>query len=154
MSKIITPQQFRNTPVIGNPLAGAGQVGQMPSIDEIVDSFIEGLTAASQKDLKELPALKIYGKLYEELVSAGMTERLASETIAKIKVGAPEAFVNHPKFEQFMKLFAGMVYKLYAAIEDMIDKADNIHGTTFESDPDALFLSMVADRFALIIPAE
>jgi hypothetical protein len=107
----------------------------------IVDSFIEGLTAASQKDLKELPALKIYGKLYEELVTAGMTEGLASETIAKIKVGAPEAFVNHPKFEQFMKLFAGMVYKLYEAV-----------GTPGYAD--ALFLAMVADRFALIIPAE
>lgn len=138
---ILTPDQLRNAPLIGGGPSMAARRG--PTLDELIESFLQGLTAASEKDLNNLPALLIYAELREQLRALGMPKELVAKTLPKIKVGAPESFVQHSKFKDFVRLFAVMINKLYQAVQ-----------TKFGEDVDALFLTMVEDRFALVIPVE
>lgn len=138
---ILTPDQLRNAPLIGGP--GGMPARRGPTLDELLENFLQGLTAASEKDLNSLPALVVYAELREQLRALGLSKELVAKTLPKIKVGAPEAFVNHPKFKEFIRLFAVMIHKLYVAI-----------ATKFGEDADGLFLAMVEDRFALVIPLE
>lgn len=137
---ILTPDQLRNAPLIGG---GGMPPRRQPTLDELVDSFIQGLTDASEKDLNNLPAILIYHELGEQLRALGMSKQMVSKTLPKIKVGAPESFVRHAKFKDFIRLFAVMIHKLYVAIQNK-----------FGEDGDTLFLTMVEDRFALVIPVE
>lgn len=136
-SSIITPDQFRN-PSFDRPGLAARRP---PSLDELIDSFTAGLTAAAEKDLSQLPALLVYEELGTQLEVLGMPSAIVAKTLPKIKVGVPEAFVRHPKYKEFVRLFAVMVNKLYQAINGK-----------FGIDGDPLFLAMVEDRFALVIP--
>lgn len=116
---------------------------RLPPLDDLIDSFIAGLTEASNKDLDNLPALLIYEELRDQLIALGWSKAMVAKTIPKIKVGAPESFVRHAKFKEFVRLFAQMIDKLRDAVY-----------AKFGEDGDTLFLSMVEDRFALVIPAE
>ncbi|RTL07803.1 hypothetical protein EKK58_01260 [Candidatus Dependentiae bacterium] len=137
---ILTPDQLRNAPLIGG---GGMPPRRQPTLDELVENFIQGLTAAAEKDLNNLPALLIYAELGEQLRALGMSKDIVARTLPKIKVGAPESFVQHTKFKEFVRLFAVMIHKLYAAVQ-----------AKFGDDADPLFLTMVEDRFALVIPVE
>ena len=139
---ILTPEQIRNAPLIGAP-QNSMAARRPPTIDEVVDSFLTGLTAAAEKDLNQLPALLIYSELADALAALGMPKELVEKTLPQIKVGAPESFVQHAKFKQFVGLFAKMIHKLYAAIY-----------ARFGEGGERLFLAMVEDRFALVLPIE
>lgn len=138
-SPIITPEMMRNAAQIG----GHPGMHLPPSLDELVEEFLKGLKAASEKDLNNLPALQVYDALHTQLVSLGMPKLAAGKALAKIKIGVPESFIQHQKFEEFMKLFALMVYKLYRAVQLKFGE-DEIS--------EDLFLSLVGDRFALVLP--
>lgn len=138
---ILTPDQLRNAPIIGGGPSMAAR--RPPTMDELFDNFLQGLTAAAEKDLNNLPALVIYGELDTQLLALGLPKLLVEKTLPRIKVSAPESFVQHAKFKEFVRLFATMVHKLYTAIY-----------SRFGEGGDALFLAMVEDRFALVIPIE
>lgn len=137
---ILTPDQLRNAPIIGGPPMPPRRP---PTMDELLDNFLQGLTAASEKDLNNLPALVIYGELSNQLIALGMSKALVEKALPRIKVSAPESFVQHAKFKEFVRLFAQMIHKLYVAIY-----------SRFGEGGDALFVAMVEDRFALVIPIE
>lgn len=138
---IFTPDQLRNAPIIGGGPSMAAR--RPPTMDELLDNFLHGLTAASEKDLNNLPALVIYEELSAQLIALGMSKTIVEKVLPRIKVAATESFVQHAKFKEFVRLFAQMVYKLYAAVY-----------ARFGESGDALFLNMVEDRFTLVIPIE
>lgn len=137
-SPIITPHQLRNSPIIG----GSPMPSRPPTLDEVLPHYLEGLTTATARDLTELPALKAYVRLLEELVRQGMPKAVAMNTLLKVKIGVTENFINHQHYGEVMAKFAKVIVQLYKATTSALGEED---GTD-------LFLFMCEDRFALVLP--
>lgn len=112
-----------------------------PTLDEVLPHYIDGLTQAATRDLTELPALKAYASLGNELSVAGLPKPLVTKILPRIKIGVTENFIKHELYNEIMRKFALVIAQLHRAV-----------ASVFGEDGEELFLTMCEDRFALVLP--
>lgn len=112
-----------------------------PTLDEVLPHYLEGLTAAAQRDLSGLPALIAYARLRDELVAAGMRTTIIAKLLPRVKVAVSEGFIKHQSYPEVMRNFAAIMAQLHKAVL-----------AEFGDDGEELFLTMCEDRFALVLP--
>lgn len=143
-SRIITPESLARQ-------AAGGMRRQMPMSmppenlppdpDEVMRQFDESLTIALGRDLGAQASVVTYSAIRDGLVAAGLPKDVVSLVLPKIKVGVSEAFVKHPRYNSIIAKFTQIMVNLYNALV-----------TRFGEDAPRMMVTMVEDRFALVMP--